>query len=560
MQDANRRRFWQSCLLGLMLLALAGNSHSDDSIINRVEALQAGEPVVVLGAHLHSRDALVQFYEARNYEPAWRSFPAREELLQAIREVSNEGLNPGDYHYDSLADFASQPLDHNGEDLQADLDLVLSDAFLLLATHLHDGKLDQETRSARWQPSDQQRKMHEVLAAAILDHSIDKTLQGLKPEAPAYRKLAAFRKEVSDLLGQPWPVIDPGPAIRPGDTDSRMIEVRERLRLLGDLPARDNDSSEAFDTGFADQLYSDDLLAVIPAFQARHGLDPDGIIGRKTLVAINQMPLERLQQIDANLERWRWLPDSLGDTYILVNIAGYELIMVENGQETMRQRVIVGQPYRQTPVFSDRIRYLVFNPTWTVPRRLMIEDQLPVIRRDPGYLDRLGFKVYQGWGANRVEIDPATIDWDSLTKNNFPYQLVQQPGPQNAVGQVKFMFPNQYDVYLHDTPGQYLFSRMDRTLSSGCIRVERPFELANKLLEGNSDWDHRGIQEALQSSEPINAILRNPVPVHLQYWTVWVDRAGTYQFREDIYGRDRQLLQALRSDWQGNLQLTPRSH
>src|SRR5690554_4617835 len=172
MQDANRRRFWQSCLLGLMLLALAGNSHSDDSIINRVEALQAGEPVMVLGAPLHSRDALVQFYQARNYEPAWRSFPARDELLLVIHEVSNEGLSPSDYHYDTLTNYVSQPLENSDEDLQADLDLLLSDAFLLLATHLHDGKLDHNTRSARWQPSEQQRKMHEVLAAAILDHSI----------------------------------------------------------------------------------------------------------------------------------------------------------------------------------------------------------------------------------------------------------------------------------------------------------------------------------------------------------------------------------------------------
>lgn len=560
MQDANRRTFWQHCLLGLMLLALTGKSYSDDSIINRIEALQAGEPVVILDAHLHSRKALVKFYQARNYEPAWRSLPAREELLQAIDEVANEGLHPSDYHYDILANYAYRPLDQTGEDLQADLDLLLSDAYLLLASHLHDGKLDHETRSTRWQPAGQQRTMHDELDSAILQHRVYESLQGLKPASPAYRKLVALRKQISDLLGEPWPVIDSGPAIRPGDADPRMAEIRQRLRLLGDLPALDNDSADAFDTSFADHRYGDDLLTVIPAFQARHGLDPDGIIGRKTLAAINQMPLERLQQIDANLERWRWLPDSLGDTYVLVNIAGYELIMVENGEEIMRQRVIVGQPYRQTPVFSDRIRYLVFNPTWTVPRRLMIEDQLPLIRRDPDYLDRLGFKVYQGWGANRVEIDPATIDWDSLTKNNFPYQLVQQPGPQNAVGQVKFMFPNQYDVYLHDTPGQYLFSRMDRTLSSGCIRVERPFELAQQLLEGNSDWDNRAIQEALQKNEPVNAVLRNPVPVHLQYWTIWVDRTDTFQFRSDIYGRDRQLVQALRSDWQGNLQLTPRSH
>jgi murein L,D-transpeptidase YcbB/YkuD len=289
-------------------------------------------------------------------------------------------------------------------------------------------------------------------------------------------------------------------------------------------------------------------MNALPTFQARHGLEPDGVIGRQTFAALNKLPVERIRQLDASLERWRWLPEDLGDTFVLVNIAGFEMTMVRAGEEILRQRVIVGRPYRQTPVFSDRIRYLVFNPTWTVPRKLMVEDQLPIIRSDPGYLERMNFKVYRGWGANRVEVDPATIDWHTLSANNFPYQLVQEPGPMNALGQIKFMFPNQYDIYLHDTPGQALFGRAERTLSSGCIRVERPFELAERLLEGNSSWSRANIDRAIELRDPVNAMLRTPIPVHLQYWTVWVDHSGTIQFRNDIYGRDQRLIDCACTD------------
>lgn len=259
-----------------------------------------------------------------------------------------------------------------------------------------------------------------------------------------------------------------------------------------------------------------------------------------------------LRQIDATLERWRWLPESLGETYVLVNIAGFELQMVENGEEVLRKRVIVGQPFRQTPVFSDRIRYLVFNPDWTVPRTVMIQDQLPQIVRDPDYLSRLNISVYRGWGADRQKVDPLDVDWSSLNRNNFPYQLIQEPGPQNALGQVKFMFPNQYDVYLHDTPGRGLFMRSERSFSSGCIRVEQPFDLAQRLLAASPDWSREKIDRVVLEAEPRTVLLPEPVPVHIQYWTSWVDSEGRLQFRNDLYNRDARLIDQLRGTPDGD--------
>ncbi|RMJ04159.1 murein L,D-transpeptidase [Marinobacter litoralis] len=559
MQDATLSATKKSYLLIIMLLAFMQNAYSDDRIISRIEALQSGYPVTIGDSPLNARAALAQFYEARDYQPAWTSPAAQNELLKAINEISDEGLIPSDYHQEALRDIIQRSQDDTTPELPAELDLIFSDAFLLLGSHLLEGKVNPQTIDAEWTANRRQRQLHLVLAEALQSGQVYQTLQSLKPPAPAYHRLASYRRQLSALLGRPWPLHEAGPTIRPGDSDPRLPAIRQQLILLGDLPVPDNDSQHELGSSPVDQLYTGNLIQAIPTFQARHGLDPDGIIGRKTLAALNMMPIERIRQVDANLERWRWLPDSLGDTYVLVNIAGFDMVMVENGEEVLHQRVIVGGPFRQTPVFSDRIRYLVFNPTWTVPRTLMIQDQLPRIKSDPSYLKRMNFKVYKGWGANQVEIDPDEVNWASLSADNFSYQLVQQPGPTNSLGQVKFMFPNKHAVYLHDTPGQYHFSRLERTISSGCIRVERPFELAERLLIGNSRWNHDNISQARELKEPVNVVLNKPVPVHLQYWTTWVDKFGNLQIREDVYGRDRRLIDALRSDAQGNLQLTPRS-
>ncbi len=539
-------------LFAALLFVCTAKAQGNDGLINRIEALQAGYPVSVLESRLYAKEALTRFYEAREYTLAWEDRRNRQELLEAIREVADDGLNPGDYHYETLAALALKDLNDSAEELQTDLDLVLSDAFLLLASHLHHGKVNPTTIHAEWTANRQQREMQPILAEALASSTVYTTLQDLKPRSAAYHQLVQRRKELNELISADWPAIASGPSIRPGDTDSRIPDIRRRLELLGDL------SGDPLEDANREQ-YDDALATAIPLFQARHGLEPDGIVGRNTLAALNLLPLERIYRLDANLERWRWLPESLGETYVVVNIAGFELVLVENGEQVHRQRVIVGRPYRQTPVFSDRIRYLVFNPTWTVPRKLMIEDQLPIIRSDPEYLDRLGFKVFMGWGANQSEVDPAEIDWTELSKNNFPYQLVQQPGPQNALGQVKFMFPNQYDIYLHDTPAQSLFSRLDRTLSSGCIRLERPFELAEQLLANTNGWNMNRIEQTLATAEPATVVLAQPVPVYLQYWTTWIDQAGILQFRNDVYDRDHRLLQALRADSEGEASLTPRS-
>ncbi|QSP94718.1 L,D-transpeptidase family protein [Marinobacter salinisoli] len=546
----------RAALLIISLLILACQSSrlsADEAIVNRVEALDTGFPVEVLGNPLLARKALSSFYSARQYEPAWQSPAARQQLIRSIRAIGQEGLAPEDYHSVILSELATGDMSQYSPDLRADLDMLLSDAFLLLSSHLLEGKVNPRTRQPDWSASDRTQDIVAALATALATEDVSGALARLRPAHPGYRQLVDARQQMTPLLGRSWLPIAFGPVIRPGDRDDRLPEIRRRLRALTDLADREQRAPPS-NLG----AYTPEMKPALATFQARHGLAPDGLIGPQTLQALNMLPIERVRQIDASLERWRWLPEALGERYVLVNIAGYSLTVVDDGMEIQHQKVIVGQPFRQTPVFSDRIRYLVLNPDWTIPRKLVIADQLPRIIRDPNYLARMNIRVYQGWGANRQEVDPATVPWAELTPDAFPYHLVQQPGPQNALGRIKFMFPNRYAVYLHDTPGQQLFGRIDRTFSSGCIRVEKPFLLAQWLLSGDPEWTDATLTEAVASERTQTVTLPNPVPVYIQYWTAWVDNSGQLQIRTDIYNRDGPLISALRQTPSGDTQrMTP---
>ncbi|MDX1801900.1 MAG: L,D-transpeptidase family protein, partial [Marinobacter sp.] len=534
--------FW--CLVTLLAGLFVGQPVAANEIVRkRMESMEAGYAVAAGGETLISKLALPRFYQQRDNSLAWPDPGVWSTMLVEIEQAANDGLQPDDYHRQALqrliADAAGHP-DALTIEQRTDLDLLLTDAFLMLGSHLLEGKVNPETIDTEWLANRRQGDMVLILNEALANGSVSMTLAGLRPNQPGYRRLMARRGQFVPLLEQPWPVLAGTPSIRPQQTDSRLPEIRRRLSLLQDF-------APAGDSAGPDDVYDDGLQVAVERFQRRHGLDTDGIIGKATLAMLNRTPRQRLDQIDANLERWRWLPDQLGDTYIMVNIAGFELELVSGGEVKETHRVVVGRNYRRSPAFSDRIRYLVFNPVWTVPVKLMVEDKLPEIRRDPGYLSRLGFRVYRGWGEQRQQVDPASIDWNKLSATHFPYQLVQEAGPKNALGQIKFMFPNKFDVYLHDTPAKELFREAERSFSSGCIRVENPARLAESLLADTPGWDASRIQAVLASGEGQTVYLKKPVPVHLQYWTVWADDSGVVQFRRDIYDRDARVLAALRS-------------
>jgi murein L,D-transpeptidase YcbB/YkuD len=282
-------------------------------------------------------------------------------------------------------------------------------------------------------------------------------------------------------------------------------------------------------------------------FQRRHGLAAEGAVNAATRAELNVGVERRVEQLELNLERWRWLPKDLGRRHIMVNIAAYELEVVERDGVVLAMRVVVGRRYHRTPVFSDTMRYLVLNPYWHVPRSIAGGELLPKIRRDPSYLASNRLRVFPIAGADAPEVDPTTVGWSAITPGHFPFRLRQDPGPLNALGRVKFMFLNKYNVYLHDTPARPLFEEAQRDFSHGCIRIQHPIELALYLLRHDPRWSREALLGALDEAVDRTVPLPAPIPIHLLYWTAWADGDGTIQFRRDIHDRDAPLLRALRA-------------
>jgi murein L,D-transpeptidase YcbB/YkuD len=282
----------------------------------------------------------------------------------------------------------------------------------------------------------------------------------------------ALRDYRSIVANGGWPTIPDGPTLARDSTGARIKALRERLALTGDLPGPLSRSNAA------PREFNERVETAVISFQKRHGLPADGLVDSETLAALNVPAEERVHQLIVNLERYRWMPESLGSRHILVNIAAAELQVVEDGTEKISMRVVTGRSFRQTPFFSGDISYLVLNPFWHVPHSIATEDKLPKIKRNPSYLQQQNMKVFRGWGANETPVDPSTINWSRLSAENFPYRLRQDPGPYNALGRIKFMFPNRHSVYLHDTPRRGDLDQADRTFSSGCIRGEHPIDLA----------------------------------------------------------------------------------
>jgi murein L,D-transpeptidase YcbB/YkuD len=326
--------------------------------------------------------------------------------------------------------------------------------------------------------------------------------------------------------------VPPGPKLQRGDRDPRVADLRARL-LWGRSPA----PPPAPEPG----LFDADLEAEVRDFQATHGLDPDGVVGRRTLAALDVTAAARARQVAVNLERLRWLPRDLGARRVVVNIPDFRLEVFEGGAPVLGMRVIAGRDARRTPFFAGEITAVVVNPTWTIPLKIALEDKLPLILEDRDWLAEQGVRVYRREGDAWRAAAPGEVQWVTLGPGNFPYRLVQEPGPKNALGRLKFLIPNPHDIYLHDTPARELFSRADRSFSSGCIRVERPRDLAELLLRPDPAWSRPAIDAAIARGETRQVPLRTPVPVYLLYWTAWVDDRGILQLREDIYGRDEEV-------------------
>lgn len=511
-----------------------------DAIHARTEQLAERDVTVLMGRRVAATDFLVELYRSNGYQPLWLAAENRNALLQAIERSGEDGLRPSDFHLEvigaAVASLDAGSLDGKG---QADADIVMSDALARLSYQNFYGKLNPTELDSDWNFSRPllKRTPTEVVLEALREKSLPGLLADLRLDHPYYLTLkAALRshREIASAGG--WQAVPAGETLKSGMAGARIAALRRRLAASGDYDATQTSDPALFDPP---------LEEAVQNFQERHGLEADGVVGKITLEELN-LPVEaRIDQIRANMERARWVLRNLDDDFIVVNIAGFYLRMIQNGELVWDSQVIVGTPFRKTPVFTAPMRYLEVNPTWTVPPTILREDILPKVKADPGYLAKNGFRLVD---FERRPVDVNTVDWQSVNGKSFPYLIVQQPGPSNALGRIKFMMPNDHAVYLHDTPSRGLFKSAARSFSSGCIRVENPFDLAERLLSGHQDWSPARMTETLESKKTTRISLQQPLPVLLLYWTVDPDPSGSVRFYRDIYARDAELLNALNAE------------
>lgn len=517
-----------------------GSDVRGGSAIATLLAAAAPDRLAVDGILLPERD-LRALYEHVGHGPLWTGSDAARDralrVLEVLRAAGDEGLVADDYFLDVLADRLAHP-QHRDEGAT---DLLVSAAVMRYGADLQGARLSPRRLSEVLDYDNPTIDRVAIAVGAAEASDLAGYLQSLAPPRLAYddlRRALAAQRRIVDAGG--WPSVPEGATLRPGDEDERVPALRARLVASGDLAA------PATPEAMASPLYDEVLEAAVRAFQARHGLTPDALVGPMSFAALNVTAEERLNQIVATMERWRWLPTDLGARHIMVNLAGYELEIRERGQLVRRMDVIVGRPSRETPLFSSALTWLEFNPTWTIPTSIALRDFLPNLRQDPYYLVNQNIRTYSSWRPGATELQSQYMDWNSIGRDIRHYMLRQEPGPQNSLGKVKFMMANNFSVYLHDTPSRYLFARDRRAFSSGCVRVQDPIWLADYLLDGASAWTESARERVLgEWTTPTRFNLPRSMPLHLAYHTAWIDDAGRLQFREDIYGLDSLVIGAL---------------
>ena len=477
-------------------------------------------------------DGVAGFYAARGHQPLWSTdagpTAAARAALAALEQADRLGLFTEDY---AVARLGAQAESRTPEG-RAVFDALLSDGLMAYARDLAFGRLPHPAGVA---PA-------RLDAAGFLprlggaDHAA--ALAALVPDDPRQTALIGALAQLRDLAAKGgWPEMDDGPTLEPGQTDRRVEQVRRRLAVT---------EGEAKPDAAQPLRYNPALVEIVKRFQARHGLTPDGRIGKGSRQALNASVEHRIRQVVVALDRVRGEPKEATPTRFVVNLPEYTLRVYDQGREAMSMGVVVGREQRPTPLMTTQITHVDFNPFWNVPVKLGKEDILPKLRADPQRLIDQGFRFYTSWSRDAEEVDPHSVDWTAVSQNSFGFRVRQDPGPANALGRIRLNMANPHDIYMHDTPDRHYFQRERRALSSGCIRVEKPIELTEFVMRQTAgNWSKDKIQGAIGSQNRTSVRLPQAIPVHLVYVTAWVGADGLSNFREDIYGLDEDTFRAL---------------
>ncbi|MEO6097740.1 MAG: L,D-transpeptidase family protein [Fibrobacteria bacterium] len=512
----------------------------------KLARLDSTGKLAILGSQIRKSRDLSGFYALRSGEPAWFPHvypsPGAWQLLDAVRKCPLEGLNASDYHFRSL-DSLLRMFNRNifwrrrcDPETMANLELLLTDAYLRLARHLLVGRVAFKIPQDVWHVGNEEIQLPAYLDQTLRDkRDVRKSLQKLTPPQMEYGRMKYWLGEYLKIAERSgWPKVADGPALGPESQDPRVKALCMRLRISGEQE------------GGCGEAWSEDLTEAVKRFQGAHGLEPTGIADAATFKQMNVPVGDRIDQIELNLECWRWLPHDLGEKHLRVNIADYRLGAYENGKESFSMKVVVGRKQDSTPVFSDRVTAVQLNPSWNVPATIAAEEMLPELQKDPGYLAKHDMEALSNWSESAVPIRCDTVDWSSVSTEKFPFRIRQKNGDVSALGRIKFQLTNPFNIYLHDTPAKKYFERDKRALSHGCVRLANPTQLAVWVLGPGSVWTRERIAaDIAKGDEVVIPVPENGVPVHILYWTSFVDPDGGLQFRPDIYGWNRRMEAAL---------------
>tara|TARA_B100000929_G_C15499537_1_gene417018 strand:+ start:422 stop:2041 length:1620 start_codon:yes stop_codon:yes gene_type:complete len=527
--------FRQTALVSCFLLGapvLAENQY----LQQQLEPILIGESHTIEEQQIHSPEMTIATYKANGFEQVWADIKYAKQVLNLIAQSELEGLSPNDYHFDTLLALIDE-VDKRGTDAaEAQFDVLMTDAIMTYAKHLIRGKVNPKQLASTWN-YEQFDVSPDAAAASLLKHvkskSLDKGLNNLKPVLPHYQRLKkglVFYREL-DAKGELPAISLQSKALKPGQTDPAVPLLKQKLHRLNYYTGNLSDASE----------YDDELVDAVKKFQYAHQVDDDGIIGGATLKLLNKDYSEYVNDILVNLERIRWVDNTLTERFLIVNIAGYKLYLFEDNKLKWQTNVVVGRNYTKTPIFKGQMSYIVMNPTWTVPRSIS-GGIIKKMKENPNYLNEKDFVVVD---SRRNPVDSESIDWANASRKNFPYWFVQQPSENNSLGQIKFMFPNKYSIYLHDTPAKSLFQQDQRAFSHGCVRVDDPFTLAEKILGTSDNWSRSDIDDTIAAKETKKVSLSKPLDVLLMYWTVSGNDQEGLHFYSDVYNRDAELLKKL---------------
>ncbi|WP_439182815.1 L,D-transpeptidase family protein [Carboxylicivirga taeanensis] len=523
------------------LQAVPGGKHPaqtlpvDSFIARLIHQLDTHEQLTLAGHKLFSNPLIKTLYIENSYAPIWLSRHNQLELVQILEDASYDGLTPNDYHHDIIANYIADPIpqpEHPGS-YRAFMDLLMTDAALSYTHHLTHGKVNQNDTTINWDYSLQPTpdKNHFNLKTALqrfhLRASIDSTRSQLGIYKGLKQLLIHYNAAVHTNTSPPF-LSYPPTALKKGDSLPDVALLKERL-LMDDYPITSKND-----------LFDEELKQALVSYQLHNGLPADGIANQTTYTALNVSAQEKIDRLRSNLERVRWLDNSVPDTFILINIASYTLQLIESDSVKFSCHVIVGTKHTPTPVFSSYIRYIVLNPTWYIPHSIATNEILPALKTDSLYLQKRNMVLMQG----AKEVDPSKTDFSVYTASNFPYTILQKPGPNNALGQIKFILPNKYSVYLHDTPTKSLFGESSRAFSHGCIRVEKPIVLAELLLK-EQGYTRQSIEDYLKDKQSKTIVLNNGVPTLIIYLTCDATPHATPYFFNDVYQLDKKLVRQL---------------